>query len=189
MPRRLRRFIARRPPLSLLLCVALSALWARSRHHADIVLLRSPAGHAQWAAADNGGLLLVHSTRVFEGYSTANGGARAGGFFTASTEEFAPLRDLFLNSTPLRNSFLGFKAATSDNTLQQSAVTYRAIVIPFWLPVMIVAAFALRSCTRAWTRWRRPRRGLCVGCGYDLRASTVRCPECGLAMPASASAT
>ena len=53
-----------------------------------------------------------------------------------------------------------------------------------WL-VAIAGAMPLAWVLRRPARRRRWRlaHGLCGGCGYDLRASAERCPECGAATP------
>ena len=54
---------------------------------------------------------------------------------------------------------------------------YSYLVAPYWLTIAACAViFAL-----SWQRLRRKRKklGLCLKCGYDLRASKDRCPECG----------
>jgi predicted amidophosphoribosyltransferase len=51
------------------------------------------------------------------------------------------------------------------------------VAIPIWLPLLIFAAPA-----GLWLRGvLRRRRGAheCPSCGYDLRATPDRCPECG----------
>ena len=55
------------------------------------------------------------------------------------------------------------------------------IAVPFWA---IVATFGLP--VALWcVGWRRRQKrnrvalGLCPDCGYDLRATPHRCPECG----------
>ena len=67
----------------------------------------------------------------------------------------------------------GFSIRSPDDTL----VVHDGV--PYWF---IMAAFA--GLPGWWIYRRRSRRGImikghCVRCGYDLRASKERCPECG----------
>jgi hypothetical protein len=61
---------------------------------------------------------------------------------------------------------------------------HRVVVgVPHWFPLLftlVLPAVWLRAFRRR--RYRR-RNGLCPVCGYDLRASTDRCPECGTPIP------
>ena len=55
------------------------------------------------------------------------------------------------------------------------------VVIPLWMPILFLSScfFALYLPSRR--RRKRKKLGLCLKCGYDLRASEERCPECGTA--------
>lgn len=54
-----------------------------------------------------------------------------------------------------------------------------AIGFPLWAPLTIGCFLPARTAGGAIRRRRRCRNGLCQICGYDLRASTSACPECG----------
>jgi hypothetical protein len=80
-----------------------------------------------------------------------------------------------------------------DNPLRFGAGTHvipippggsmRWLVVPLW--AVAASAAVLPAIRVEW--WRRRRRGrarsvgLCAACGYDLRATPGRCPECGRA--------
>ena len=55
--------------------------------------------------------------------------------------------------------------------------------LPHWPLALASAAPAAAWLVRARRRRRRSGRGLCSRCGYDLRASPARCPECGTPAP------
>jgi hypothetical protein len=58
--------------------------------------------------------------------------------------------------------------------------SYIEILCPTWA---VIAALLLPMGLWAGIGWRRRRRvkaGHCANCGYDLRATPEKCPECGL---------
>ena len=63
----------------------------------------------------------------------------------------------------------------------------RETVLPVWalaLPAALLPALRMRSRVRS---WRRRGPGLCTACGYDLRATRERCPDCGTVCAVTAS--
>ena len=66
--------------------------------------------------------------------------------------------------------------------------TWREIRFPYWLVLLASLAPPVLQTVHA-VRAKRLRDRLvgnrCLGCGYDLRATPDRCPECGLEVPAA----
>ena len=55
-----------------------------------------------------------------------------------------------------------------------------ALIVPYWAVGILLCLFTAFAMKRALARRRLEKnQTLCQNCGYDLRASPERCPECG----------
>lgn len=59
----------------------------------------------------------------------------------------------------------------------------RTVCVPFWPFAATAGVHPCWSLLAMFVRFRRRTKQWCVTCGYDLRASPDRCPECGAAHP------
>lgn len=59
---------------------------------------------------------------------------------------------------------------------KSGAIFHRSVFIPIW---MLVALTAIPPAVSILRYFRRPDTHGCTRCGYDLRATPDRCPECG----------
>ena len=75
--------------------------------------------------------------------------------------------------------FEGFRGYTAWKPHVSTAKDYLVLIVPLWMPTLLFAALTWFTLLPAHRRRKRKKLGLCVKCGYDLRASKDRCPECG----------
>lgn len=69
--------------------------------------------------------------------------------------------------------------ASGNTTLSFHVPPYRLIAVPYWFIATLLSLPLIRALIASRRRRRRIARQLCPDCGYDLRATPGRCPECG----------
>ena len=92
------------------------------------------------------------------------------------------LAQLKYGHLPFEREFGGFAYGGTTERHGAVVLTGREYAAPAWFVLLALAVGpAVRICGALKRRRARDRaaRGACVSCGYDLRASPDRCPECG----------
>jgi hypothetical protein len=150
--------------LSLLLCVAVCGLWARSYWSADAVTWAGSS--VDWTVRSNRSRLafsrVLHET-------------------VGSAPERSPLHvSCEAAYTPSDDAFAGFSHQHITYDVGIFADIEKLDVgVPHWFMAILLAIAPAMRLRAAAQHCRRDRTGRCPACGYDLRATPDRCPECG----------
>jgi hypothetical protein len=140
--------------LSLLLCVAVCALWVRSYWRNDVAAYE-PSPREFWSASSRPSVVHLGHMHIKGREADDVAGSNPGW------------------------QFLGFAWASGSHGGRYGVRHLQVLVVPYW---SLALATALMPVGRLYARFRS-RRGLgpghCRNCGYDLRATPDRCPECG----------
>jgi hypothetical protein len=100
------------------------------------------------------------------------------------SQPLPPVPTMIVKTAPTYE-YLGFSYTPGGNAPNAAGMA-RVVTAPLWALPLAVMPFAMWSgwqVQRARRRARRLRRGECVHCGYDLRATPGQCPECGAGSP------
>ncbi len=158
----------------MVLFVPVFALWVRSYYTAESVTYSTPQ----------------HSYHVFDTPSEI--GFARGSYASQSVSE-SPDRQWLYSSISASNAgnfggdwflgwnnwrFFGFSVYHYDE-LAYGTEHKQIVELPFQAVLLVLLISPLPPVLRTSRRQYRRRQGLCASCGYDLRATPGRCPECG----------
>jgi hypothetical protein len=179
MKRTVRTFFNAMTILSLVLLIGSVILWVRSYTVEDMLLwLRMDGGRYTQTAP--GCLVLAEETASFRGLKRDEYGLK---YYheRASPVSSVIVRMLTLSIGPrdtwIQGEWGGFglwRWQSADKVYSKTT-----ILVPFWSIVGVTSLLPLGWLVRRLFRRGGARSGLCRTCGYDLRATPDRCPECG----------
>ena len=170
--------------LSLILCVAAGVLWVRS------YLARTTGPLVDFAGARGGSFRAI--TLFARPERSAFVGSSPGRVLFIEQSSAGPLDASHCGVFGLPGSvtvysppdvvrgtgFLGF----GHGSLMRPSFAGRVISVPFWGVIVVTLVLPLSAVQRRRRDRRLIREGRCRACGYDLRATPGRCPECGTAV-------
>ncbi|HEY8667313.1 MAG TPA: hypothetical protein VIL86_11640 [Tepidisphaeraceae bacterium] len=177
--------------VSLVLCMAFIAGWVRSHFTTDLfVMVRHPGDPS---LADGTYYELVTIPGQFR-ITVAS--KWVGDLPTRWCSGTIPTMTVILGQRPVYRGWLAFGVATEGRTeivrgydqrtgqIWKMFVPTRLVAVPYAVGVFATALLPAWMLLPTLRRRRQHRQwlaeGRCLGCGYDLRASSDRCSECGL---------
>jgi hypothetical protein len=174
---------------SAVLCVAVCVLWARNC----------------FVEEDS---VYVHTKESRIRIDSSDGSLVIAGFPAAAEDGTKPWITFYFGSDDYELRYFGIMHSEADGRcgdmweagpgaygfwnigfrLTKNWIGARPVVsVPYWLLLVLLGILPARKVLRLLRRRRRARAGQCALCGYDLRATRSRCPECGTAPKARAS--
>lgn len=181
--------------VSLLVCVAVAVLWVRSYFVADHLTKWSfTEGHdeiavtsftiSSWSGdidSEIGRGVCPNTPLRAKEIRETTGKANKWRWWTGSVPSGrAPAGTSPGSLCPVWVERLGFYVChIVDPPTASDSGSVLCIDLPHWFPCLLTAILPLLWLKRALRCRRAKRLGLCTQCGYDLRASPDRCPECG----------
>ncbi|HYE20261.1 MAG TPA: hypothetical protein VEA69_17565 [Tepidisphaeraceae bacterium] len=163
--------------VSLALLAGAGWAWARSFEQSDRVSWRNDRG---WRAIYSArGHLVVDVTLADHSKSSDLHGPRY-----ERQDPYPPYSwlDLICSTPGARIERLEWGGFAWWAQRRPDGTTHATLVAPFWSVMGLTAVLPMSWAGGVgWRRWRRgrARADRCAVCGYDLRATPGRCPECG----------
>ena len=158
--------------VSLLLCLASGGMWVRSYGTFD---RWARGGETYWNVESWRGVLSVE-------HVSAQPPDRDIHWYMRQTDGWY-WRGFALAHRPVHLRQASRHAPSSEEFMSGPAPPGYVAAVPYWLVVILLAVLPVTRLVRLFPR--RPAGGVCASCGYDLRATPHRCPECGAAPTAA----
>jgi hypothetical protein len=167
---------------SLLLCAATIVFWHRSFLVVDGLTVTDPLTEGAWPTrkcylwSDRGRLVFIAQSRPGSPALSSLRYLRHVDHVVHARDdgdgELPVFVDAFLFPRPAVAGFNWSRGSSRSGNFLCLRVPYWALAVAF----MVLPSIGV---SRGMRRRRRRRQGACEKCGYDLRATPDRCPECG----------